>query len=1083
MKRYGWVKAMQGTMRNRVAGVVAAGALALLGLRTTATAETAAPQGAGLDAAYAEHLRATKGIAEIRTCHLSSLGPKGLEVVVVSAGFTAAEQDAFRRICDQFAKSLFVLSPWSRFRDAVNVRAVFVADESADATRLRVSGYKGQVLSCDNGAAFEYAGYAAEPNGVVVIHNSAYSTAGTGPWGVVTMNRGDANSPGTPVHELGHGLAGLGDEYIQRSGPFNEPPESLKDTVNVTAEPNPRLCKWHYWTEEEWPGLFKRLTRPAGRVIANFEGAGWPTKIFRPEEACIMRCSCDAFCVVCNETLEANFFRYLNLFETVEPQGQELVLWKGESVDFRVRAIDLVRAAPAWLASRLDLYLDGRRVARADRGEVAFRLSAGSVAPGVHQVGAQLNLESDFVRRDFGFLSRSRAWRVKVMPQARPTLSLDARVVIPPGGRIDVPVKLKHARPSLFELKLAHAPTNAVLEQGRFKWSPAGRTGSWRVDVSAVFQDQVAVTETLELDVVPADGARVTVDAEAPAVVDAVAGQQATVQLKAAATDGGHVLFEPLDVPAGVAIDRDTGVVTWTPDTLQAGLQSLRFHVRSGTATRELSALFRVRRLARPAPVSYCNNYVPQTLEELKRLPGGGAVYQRLFETLRLLRDRYARVHEPALAAAEKMYAELPPELRENGLQELSLRAWAFTDKPAILGWMRRIAAAGSSDEARNLSRKLELIATFNSLRAIETSGGVGDLKPLLPLLVATADDTIRSAVERAFAAICKRAEDKESCRLAVVDALSRAKPAARAALLPLLPLVRTPAAMESLTAAARDSDRTVAAKAVATLEAAGGLAQLAPLASLLSEASRDTERAALERAAAAICRREGDKEACQRVILPALAGARGPGRAALVRALPLARTPAAVEALTAACGDPDKVVARAARQAVEYLNGLGATDGFVADWRLCGPYVATNGGSCFEQAFAPEQADSKAEWKPYAAKPENGLRCVPLDRIFGGDNRAAYMRAVIRADQAREVCFEAGSDDGLTVWLNGRLIHSKNALRPMKPGDDTFKGALKAGDNALLCKVSQHGGGWSACVRIRSADGGDALGVSVVKP
>ena len=284
-----------------------------------------------------------------------------------------------------------------------------------------------------------------------------------------------------PIHELGHGLAGLGDEYIQYGDkPFDGDPNSLRDTVNVTATANPRLCKWHYWTEDEWPGLFGPSKRPRGTNVANFEGAGWIKKIYRPEEGCFMRCNRDAFCVVCNETLEASFFRYIDLFQVAEPAVEDIVLWKGEHVDVRASAIDMLHQPPEWLKSRLCLYLDGEQVASSDRGEVSFRFDSTKSGPGVHQLGANLNVQSQGVRRDFGFLSRSRSWRVTVMPWTKPRIVLMPRVSVPADGAIDVPIEIKQEEPALFDLKMAHAPAGAVLEK-----RPIPMEAGWRDGVVA----------------------------------------------------------------------------------------------------------------------------------------------------------------------------------------------------------------------------------------------------------------------------------------------------------------------------------------------------------------------------------------------------------------------------------------------------------------------------------------------------------------------------------------------------------------------------------------------------------------------
>lgn len=714
----------RGMSRRNFLAIAGGGSVALLASRMPAMAGADTPAHDDLVDAYAKHLRATKGILDIRTIRKSGSGANFLDVVVVSAGFTADQMGEFHGVCDRFSKALLSTQPWERYKNLVNVHAVFVGDESVDSTRLKVDGYKGNVLGCDDGVAVEYGRCAANSAATVVIHNSEYSTASTGVWGVAVLNKGDVDNPLASVHELGHGMAGLGDEYIQREGPFTDPPESLQGTVNVTAEAKPRLCKWHYWTENEWPGLFGPSKLPKGAKVANFEGAGWPKKIYRPEKTCLMRGDRDAFCVVCNETMEASLFRYIDLFRVAEPTGEDIVLWKGEHVDVHASAIDMLHHPPQWLKSRLSLYLDGEQVVSSDRGEVSFRFPGAASGPGIHHLGANLNVQSEAVRRDFGFLSSSRCWRVKVLPWTKPKIALPPRVSVPADGAIDVPVEIRHEEPVLFDLKMAHAPAGAVLERGRFQWNPAGAAGSWRVDFAASREGQHAVTESIEIHVTRGKSDEDALEAHPLDPVDAVTGKEVVLRLKAHARDGGHLLFEPVDVPAGVALNRYTGDLSWTPLAGQAGPVRMRFRVRNGPALRKIDVLFRVRRAAAPSPVSFCNEYIPRTLDALKQLKRSQVIYRRLFETLRLLRDRYEQIYQKALAEAKSLYDELGPKLRNNCLQELHLHAWEFAGKPDVLRWMRGIADGQKSEHARALIKKLNEIDSYNRDR---TKAGPGE--------------------------------------------------------------------------------------------------------------------------------------------------------------------------------------------------------------------------------------------------------------------------------------------------------------------------------------------------------------------
>jgi hypothetical protein len=121
------------------------------------------------------------------------------------------------------------------------------------------------------------------------------------------------------------------------------------------------------------------------------------------------------------------------------------------------------------------------------------------------------------------------------------------------------------------------------------------------------------------------------------------------------------------------------------------------------------------------------------------------------------------------------------------------------------------------------------------------------------------------------------------------------------------------------------------------------------------------------------------------------------------------------------------------------------------------------------------------AVWRPLKlAAAANGVYAADLAQVFGGEQRVAYMKTTLRSAKEQEVLFAAGSDDAIKVWLNGELIHAKNAQRALHPMEDKFRGRLKPGDNTVLCKIVQYTQGWAASMSLRAADGGPTMGVSV---
>jgi hypothetical protein len=72
------------------------------------------------------------------------------------------------------------------------------------------------------------------------------------------------------------------------------------------------------------------------------------------------------------------------------------------------------------------------------------------------------------------------------------------------------------------------------------------------------------------------------------------------------------------------------------------------------------------------------------------------------------------------------------------------------------------------------------------------------------------------------------------------------------------------------------------------------------------------------------------------------------------------------------------------------------------------------------------------------------------------------------------------GGDDGLKAWLNDEVVHSNNVDRGQLADQDKTPIRLKPGVNTLMLKVTQGGGGWSACARIVGADGAPVPGLRV---
>jgi hypothetical protein len=125
-----------------------------------------------------------------------------------------------------------------------------------------------------------------------------------------------------------------------------------------------------------------------------------------------------------------------------------------------------------------------------------------------------------------------------------------------------------------------------------------------------------------------------------------------------------------------------------------------------------------------------------------------------------------------------------------------------------------------------------------------------------------------------------------------------------------------------------------------------------------------------------------------------------------------------------------------------------------VADWQISDVYPAANFDAAFDQVDAPEPgAAGDAHWK--TSKFQTNKDKVGL---IGRDNASVYVRTKLSVQSPVTTNLGVSSDDGVKVWLNGKLIHSHKVSRGLPEGIDQVKAEFKEGDNQLLVKLINGG-------------------------
>nr|BFD95789.1 M64 family metallopeptidase [Kitasatospora sp. Xyl93] len=295
-----------------------------------------------------------------------------LDVVVIGDGYTAQEQEKFRTDATQKWQELTSVEPYAAYRGLFNVWAVSaVSPESGvtgdpDQATVRHTALGSyfwcdgveRLLCVDEKAVESYAAKAPQADLVLVVANTAkYGGAGyndvkspVGYEGIATVAGGNAKSGQIAVHEIGHSLGKLADEYVyEGQGTYHGDEPAEANISTLTADRMRRQgTKWSRWLGQ---------ASPDGGTVGTYEGGGYyPTGLYRPTENSIMRSLGREFNLPGREAMIAGFYRHATPLTSPTAEGSWLTATDRLTVDLPVAG------------TRLRWYLDGRELPRlADR--------------------------------------------------------------------------------------------------------------------------------------------------------------------------------------------------------------------------------------------------------------------------------------------------------------------------------------------------------------------------------------------------------------------------------------------------------------------------------------------------------------------------------------------------------------------------------------------------------------------------------------------------------------------------------------------------------------------------------------------
>jgi hypothetical protein len=211
------------------------------------------------------------------------------DMVIVGDGYTAAQQGLLRQHAEAKWAQIAATAPWNRYRNSVNVWLVNVISNESGVdndptpginrdTALGMYFWCGgteRLLCLNEATAKAYAAQAPGVDAIVAVGNST-KYGGAGYPSLSTVSGGNVHSAEVAIHELGHSVGGLADEYFTPGTTYTgaEPREP-----NVTRSAD----------GAKWASYLGRPT-PDGGVIGAFRGGRYyENGIYRPSQDSLMR--------------------------------------------------------------------------------------------------------------------------------------------------------------------------------------------------------------------------------------------------------------------------------------------------------------------------------------------------------------------------------------------------------------------------------------------------------------------------------------------------------------------------------------------------------------------------------------------------------------------------------------------------------------------------------------------------------------------------------------------------------------------------------------------------------------------------
>ena len=290
-----------------------------------------------------------------------------LDVAIMADGYAREEMSLFSADADKVIEAFHEIEPMKSYIGHFNFHRVDVVSEQSGVSDMwsnppirrksalgshfsflserRLVGWDWRVRQVAKRAGVPY-------DAILVIVNTPRRGGATRfSIGIGYASRNSSDFPRIMIHESGHCIAKLNDEYIDPLVP-NFP--SLKGKslpnflpfANVTT--NAKHPQWWRWIDPKTPLPTPLPPDRSSNIVGAFEGASYTAYgVYRPMANCMMRSHGYPFCPVCQEQYIKRIYCHTQIADRFSP-AEEVELAKGAKVTFSAETVRRDNIQTTW---------------------------------------------------------------------------------------------------------------------------------------------------------------------------------------------------------------------------------------------------------------------------------------------------------------------------------------------------------------------------------------------------------------------------------------------------------------------------------------------------------------------------------------------------------------------------------------------------------------------------------------------------------------------------------------------------------------------------------------------------------------